>query len=1221
MRRLPLLSSVAITLIFSTACASLRRPPMPGFVERPALRTYASFMEGVATSEEEDGKLADAVESMEAVANARLESDGPESTEFGLAMGRLGSLYARVGKLQPAAEALRLSARALERSVGYGDPKVSDSLFLLAAVCLDLRDYECVEAHSGRALVIRENALGKSHPSVSDVLHVRALLLLEQHRDAEAEPLLVRALKIREDVHGREHGSLVTLLLLRSRILRARGEALNAEPMATRARYLAERATGPNDPRIIPALDENAEVCLHLAKYDCATEHYNQSLHLKKISRGESHPDVAIALSNIARVLDARLDFPNAETRHHDAIRVLKTAYGEASPLVAQAERALGVHYLNRHDPAQARAALERAFKILDGTEAGNGMDMASTLEWLARIHRNEDPHLGIKDLTRARDIKTAIHGPRHALVADTLIDLAFMELATDNVLDALSDLDAALAIRTEVFGENHERVARALLARAGARRALGDVVRAEADVVRAQQIITAGLGERAVQLAGPLTSLVLISGYVGEDARGLELANRLLLLEETAYGKDHPDALGTVDLQSSLHAARGEQDATRTLLDRGIAGTERAYGEQSAALIPWLWRRAVRADDSAKSVELCSRGLKILDVTHGGSRDDRVDLLRCVADGEEERGDLNAALRFNEEALKEATSRRGERSVQTAWALNALAYTQRLMGNHELAWTTTERSLQIQREHAGVRGASTAYPLRTLSEMAAQKGTWDLAHQHLSASSSLDALTTLDVATAGSMGLRRIHNNALTRNAHLALSMLLDGPAPRTEFTALAVNAILRRHGASLDLASPRLWTLQKRSDPAQRAELDAAMADQALLATVRSRGSDELSPADAAGLLAGLTARAEKSSGAAASILSERAALFLPVELAEIQAALSPDTALVGIVSYRTFDPTPVQHDRPFRHRSYAAAVIRHEGPPVVVSLGPAPALDALAQQFMTHVRDPASTAHVEPGRQLENRIFTPLRPALKGVTTLIIASDGGLRDLPWAALKNAKGKFLLQEFALREVTSARDLVARATPAASGNARWKDGAWELCTSVGVCAATQEETLRSPQAVELQGTLECHGRTPDDDVMGLGRANWQKDDPAEAGSLAAWRKTAVRDDKGHTFEVLDWSTLDLRGTALATLPACSGDTSSEGSAAARRALIFAGARVVAQPLWPVQDAAAATALAQETASANAGVSALRAWQLKMVEGKSPRHPSLWAGWKVMVAR
>jgi CHAT domain-containing protein len=77
--------------------------------------------------------------------------------------------------------------------------------------------------------------------------------------------------------------------------------------------------------------------------------------------------------------------------------------------------------------------------------------------------------------------------------------------------------------------------------------------------------------------------------------------------------------------------------------------------------------------------------------------------------------------------------------------------------------------------------------------------------------------------------------------------------------------------------------------------------------------------------------------------------------------------------------------------------------------------------ARAFYESLSDPQSSDHKERGRALYELVFRPAEPLLEGKTDLFIVPDGILTYVPFEALQDAEGRYLLDRFTMTYAPSA--------------------------------------------------------------------------------------------------------------------------------------------------------------------------------------------------------
>lgn len=387
-----------------------------------------------------------------------------------------------------------------------------------------------------------------------------------------------------------------------------------------------------------------------------------------------------------------------------------------------------------------------------------------------------------------------------------------------------------------------------------------------------------------------------------------------------------------------------------------------------------------------------------------------------------------------------------------------------------------------------------------------------------------------------------------------------------------------------------------------------------------------------------------------------------------AEVQAGLPRDTALIEYVVFR---PTGTE-GTPLRPR-YAAFVLRAAGEPSAVDLGDGATIDAA----VTDLRD----ALAEPGRdplpaarRMTDLVLRPLRPALGDSTHWLVSPDRALALLPFAALLEPDGRWVVQRRTVTLLATSRDVVrkwvdverhgdavvladpdldesstedAELPPDASGQAQLA-----LVSGVALArlrflplrGAMAESDALVPllRAVRLTGTAATetalrrhHGPR----ILHLATRGWflpQPSDPTEAPllrsglALAGFHLHGSGADDG-TLTARDAISLDLTGTQLVVLSGCQTSATDAATAsgvqALARAFQFAGAESVLMSLWRPDEqttGALMTSLYGKLSAGETRAEALRRAQLELMSQPRTRAPYFWAtfqltgNWRVM---
>lgn len=156
--------------------------------------------------------------------------------------------------------------------------------------------------------------------------------------------------------------------------------------------------------------------------------------------------------------------------------------------------------------------------------------------------------------------------------------------------------------------------------------------------------------------------------------------------------------------------------------------------------------------------------------------------------------------------------------------------------------------------------------------------------------------------------------------------------------------------------------------------------------------------------------------------------------IGLADLKAALGAQEALVAFASA----------SRPGQPPHMLAFVLRPDGPARVRDLGPVAAInDALSAWLAACGRAPAAGAAAaaertcrDAGQRVRALTWDRVASLAKGARAVHLVAEGPLTQLPWGALPDARGRYLVESGTTIHVLAAeRDLLAAPAPPEAGN------------------------------------------------------------------------------------------------------------------------------------------------------------------------------------------
>jgi CHAT domain-containing protein/tetratricopeptide (TPR) repeat protein len=498
--------------------------------------------------------------------------------------------------------------------------------------------------------------------------------------------------------------------------------------------------------------------------------------------------------------------------------------------------------------------------------------------------------------------------------------------------------------------------------------------------------------------------------------------------------GPESIDLAGPLVAAGRLYGQQGNTERARALLEQALDLQRQHLSEEDATVAVTLGSLAAIELQDGRFEEADRYSSRALSIATETLDEDDANLARILAvrgQVEQGQGDPAGSERLLRRSLaihKRNGDRMGQMGVEYSLAALQIA-----TGRFPEARHTLDRLLE--REEAGLDPSHPALSdtLDLLAFLAARDGDVDRYVKLQTRSnriSNLFAQTLLTVGTERDWALTLAAQDAQTF-ATVFFSLGFD--TPQTHH--LAFSTVLQRKGRLLDTTRTRLQTLLGRMDPSAAFLLDQ-------LAEIRS-GISQLSLGADGGEetqdLAAELSRLRKAAERLEADISKSAADALDVgrEITpeEVARRIPADGALIEYVSFEPFGAERQQASPDFGRRGarrYAACVLTPAAVPHCIGLGEAGPIDQRIAQLLAADTDPR--ADPKPAaRELDRLLMDPLRPFLVDAHFLIVAPDAELNLVPFGALVDEKGHYLIEEFTFVHLASGRELLPLPGPVAS--------------------------------------------------------------------------------------------------------------------------------------------------------------------------------------------
>jgi len=833
--------------------------------------------------------------------------------------------------------------------------------------------------------------------------------------------------------------------------------------------------------------------------------------------------------------------------------------------------------------------------------------------------------------------------------------------------------LEQSLTTAESVRGPDDTDVALVVFGLAGNALETQDNLRSRALYERAIRTFDRAWGAAHPYAAMARSRLALLDSRAGQRQKAEAEVRDVLPLLERSVGSEHPWYLQSLVTLGNLRQSAGDLQRAEEI-DRGVIAAIERTGRTGTILEATVLNnladiRRAKADN-AQAEALFQRSLAIGESILGRDSLFVATALQNLGIIARERKDYPAALTNYGRALSIRERLLGPEHPALASVLTNLAHVYRAMGDDQQALELHRRALGLWEKSVGPYGRETLLVIGNIARTYAGAG--DIANA-LAFQRRADAILETQLGLYVGAGSERqklafIRNEAERTDRTISLH-LMQAPE-NADAAALAALVLLQRKGRVQDAMSDLFTTVRQHvADSADRALMDQLKEASGDLARVAFAGPGT-GPQDVRELVARIESRREELEAALSARSAEFRAEMRHVTLEAVQGAMPGDSVLLEYVVFRPFDPEAERNAEAYGPPHYAAYAISKHGTPIGVDLGAVEDIDRLIARMREALRDPASTDVKARARAVDERIMRPVRVSIQGATRLLISPDGGLNLVPFEALVDQHGRYLIERYATTYLTSGRDLLRMQVPrpapgspvivadplfgepAAAPGPRTRTAGADERRSATVAAemsnlyfaplsgsAVEGRAIKAlfPDATLLTGrratkaTLErvnapailhiaSHGFFLADDANGGGSV--MAENPLLRSGLALAGANLPGNARGDgILTALEAAGLDLWGTNLVTLSAC--DTgigeirNGEGVYGLRRAFMLAGAETLVMSLWPVTDSVAGDTMVGYYARLRGGIGrgdALRQAKLAILKRPAMHHPYYWGG-------
>ncbi len=543
---------------------------------------------------------------------------------------------------------------------------------------------------------------------------------------------------------------------------------------------------------------------------------------------------------------------------------------------------------------------------------------------------------------------------------------------------------DQALAIRQKLAGPESLPVSESLYLRASMSRAVNNLPRAEENFRRVLAIREKLLAPDDPLMANVLNDFGLFYYGAGDCDNAEPLIQRALAIKVKALGPDHINVGATLNNLALVESKRSNDDKAESYYLRALRIFEKASPESDrvASVLVNLGIVYREHKNYAKAEEYYLRGLAIHAKIHG------------------------------------------ENHSTTAVDLSSLGILYREMGNYELAEKYGLRALAINEKMLGPNHQNTILAINAMARLYGAKGDIEHAIEYLKRVRDVEERIIPLNQTLGSERQKLAYFNQLPKPDRV-ISLHVRNAPENPQARDLAATMVLQRKGRVLDALADNFSSLRRRSRPEDQALFDQLGDINSQLSKLVLGGPQRTPIEDYRNQVKALDEKREKLE----SEIGRRSAGFYagsqPVSLAGVRSLLPSNAALIEFVVYRSFDWRVADGKSADDEHRYAVYVLRNQGEVRWSDLGTAADLDRAVSAWRQALRDPERKDVLRLARAVDEKVMQPVRALVGEATDLLISPDGELNLIPFAALVDEKGHYLVQRYSCSYLTSGRELL----------------------------------------------------------------------------------------------------------------------------------------------------------------------------------------------------
>ncbi len=787
----------------------------------------------------------------------------------------------------------------------------------------------------------------------------------------------------------------------------------------------AQNSYGESDPVVLAVLDSYGEF-LNTIDPEMAEQVYRESFRLSQESLGMDDPQTLFRMRILGLNLQDQGKYEDAQRMLEEAAVGFEQVLGAQDPDALSTKTLLAKLYLAQGKLRRAKKLFETALQGQSSILGDSAISTLETMENLAEVNRQ----LGNYEQAEALFLQVqqnagAELGDEDPLTIQTMSHLAQLYEDTGKLDQALELHRSVYEIEHRVLGETHPNTAGDLNNLASVYRRIGEYEKAERNFRNALRLMISALGEQSPQSVSVMNNLGLLLENQGLYDEAEPLFKNGYEISMNIQGQEHPTTLALLNNLAFLYESQGDFKRAELNYKQVIELNSQVYGKDHPNTVAGINNLAylyLRDNKPEKAEPKFSLAYERWREKFGEDHQNTLKALNNLGRVQKQLGNLEQAEALLLRALEGRTRVFGKRHADTLRSMNDVGALYAAQEKNDAALKMFEETLQLEIE---VLGEHHPYTFETLNNLAKLKE--DLGFLE-------DAF---EIRKTGFERRNTFFNRVLwvagdnTRQSYIALHKPEQDAYIRlllkmaNEHTARELfNISLQRKGLLLKITSETQQVVRLSGSPELEILTGELTETRKELASLTLSGPTEENRRSFATQVYNLEEKInalQLELGKASQVYRQNLQKVAPEE---VLGSLG-ENALVDFLAYRDKDEV-----------LKLFAVVAYNGQWNVYDYGEMELIRELIMDLREIIQDEgAENEDIKyVSFDLSEPLWKPLTEYLGDAESIFVIPDSVLNVLPFDVLVDDSENFLIENFDLRIISSARDLALPPLKSASG-------------------------------------------------------------------------------------------------------------------------------------------------------------------------------------------